>query len=173
MDCCEHRLVLVGNFPIRGHGVFSPYRSRPVRHQRQGPSGSRLEVTNQYIARVENDIHQVIGPHDLGMIVSNIGITPDLSAMYTSNSSMDTAFVQVSLKEDHKFGSYEYMRRVRRKLSEDLPELDTYFQAGGLVDAVINWDYPRPSMSKSEVTILTEPTKWPRASPSRSEAAKA
>ncbi len=35
------------------------------------------------------------------MIVSNIGITPDLSAIYTSNSAMDTAFVQVSLKEDH------------------------------------------------------------------------
>ena len=36
------------------------------------------------------------------MIVSNIGITPDLSAIYTSNSSMDTAFVQVSLKPDHE-----------------------------------------------------------------------
>jgi multidrug efflux pump subunit AcrB len=57
---------------------------------------------------------------------------------------MDTAFVQVSLKEDHKIGSYEYMRRVRRKLAEDLPELDTYFQAGGLVDAVINLGLPAP-----------------------------
>ena len=43
------------------------------------------------------------------MIVSNIGITPDLSAIYTSNSTMDTAFVQVSLKEDHKTRSYAYM----------------------------------------------------------------
>jgi hypothetical protein len=31
------------------------------------------------------------------MIVSNIGITPDLSAIYTPNSAMDTAFVHVSL----------------------------------------------------------------------------
>jgi multidrug efflux pump subunit AcrB len=36
------------------------------------------------------------------------------------------------------------MRRVRRKLSEDLPELNTYFQAGGLVDAVINLGLPAP-----------------------------
>jgi len=36
------------------------------------------------------------------------------------------------------------MRRVRRKLAEDLPELDTYFQAGGLVDAVINLGLPAP-----------------------------
>ena len=78
------------------------------------------------------------------MIVSNIGITPDLSAIYTSNSSMDTAFVQVSLKEGHKLGSYEYMRRVRRKLAHDMPELATYFQAGGLVDSVINQGLPAP-----------------------------
>jgi len=78
------------------------------------------------------------------MIVSNIGITPDLSAIYTSNSAMDTAFVQVSLKEDHSVGSYEYMRRVRRKLAQDLPELNVYFQAGGLVDSVINLGLPAP-----------------------------
>ncbi len=85
-----------------------------------------------------------VPPHDLGMIVSNIGITPDLSAIYTSNSSMDTAFVQVSLKEGHKVGSYEYMQRVRRKLANDMPELTTYFQAGGLVDSVINQGLPAP-----------------------------
>ena len=49
------------------------------------------------------------------MIVSNIGSTPDFSAIYTSNSGMHTATVQVSLKEDHKIGSYEYMARVRKR----------------------------------------------------------
>ena len=52
------------------------------------------------------------------MIVSNIGITPDLSAIYTSNSSMDTAFVQVSLKEGHKIGSYEYMASRAQRLAQ-------------------------------------------------------
>jgi multidrug efflux pump subunit AcrB len=78
------------------------------------------------------------------MIVSNIGITPDLSAIYTTNSAMDTAFVQVSLKEDHKIGSYAYMEKVRRKLASDMPELTTYFEAGGLVDSVINQGLPAP-----------------------------
>jgi len=56
-------------------------------------------------------------PSELQIIVSNIGITTDFSAIYTPNSH--TAFVQVSLKEDHKVGSYEYMRRVREQLSEN------------------------------------------------------
>ncbi|HUO59861.1 MAG TPA: efflux RND transporter permease subunit [Candidatus Acidoferrales bacterium] len=110
----------------------------------KAPTGSRLELTEQYIKRAEQDIRQVVSPNDLGMIVSNIGITPDFSAIYTSNSGQHTAFVQVSLKEGHKVGSYEYMRRVREKLADDLPELSTYFQAGGLVDAVVNMGLPAP-----------------------------
>ena len=137
-------LVLAGIFPFVGTAYFPRTDPGQFVINVKAPSGSRLEVTNQYIARVENDIHQVIPAHDLGMIVSNIGITPDLSAIYTSNSSMDTAFVQVALKEDHELGSYEYMRRLRLKLSEDLPDLETYFQAGGLVDSVINLGLPAP-----------------------------
>ncbi len=137
-------IVLIAVFPFVGTAYFPRTDPGQFVINVKAPSGSRLEVSNQYIARVEQDIRQVIPAHDLGMIVSNIGITPDLSAMYTSNSSMDTAFVQVSLQEDHSVGSYEYMRRVRRKLSEDLPELNTYFQAGGLVDSVINLGLPAP-----------------------------
>jgi multidrug efflux pump subunit AcrB len=36
------------------------------------------------------------------------------------------------------------MKRVRQKLSEDMPMLSTYFQAGGLVDSVINQGLPAP-----------------------------
>jgi multidrug efflux pump subunit AcrB len=108
------------------------------------PAGTRIEVTDDYISKMEQDIRKVISPEDLNMIVSNIGITPDLSAIYTSNSGMHTAFIQVSLKEDHKTGSYPYMQRVREKLREDFPDVATYLQAGGLVDSVVNQGKPAP-----------------------------
>jgi multidrug efflux pump subunit AcrB len=108
------------------------------------PSGTRIEVSDQYIARVEAEIRKVVAPHDLGMIVSNIGITPDLSSIYTPNASMDTAFVQVSLNEGHSASSYAYISEVRRRLAADMPELGTYFQAGGLVDSVVNQGLPAP-----------------------------
>jgi len=108
------------------------------------PSGTRLEVSDAYVAKVEDTVRSVIPEKDLDMIVSNIGVSPGLSAIYTPNASMDTAFVQVSLKDEHGTGSYEYMRLVRRKLSRDLPELSAYYQAGGLVDGVINQGLPTP-----------------------------
>jgi len=108
------------------------------------PAGTRIEVTDDYIAKMEQDIRSTVSPEDLNMIVSNIGITPDLSAIYTSNSGMHTAFIQVSLKEDHKIGSYAYMQKVRAKLTADFPDVATYFQAGGLVDSVVNQGKPAP-----------------------------
>jgi multidrug efflux pump subunit AcrB len=108
------------------------------------PSGTRIEVSDQYIAKVEAVIRKTVPADELGMIVSNIGVTPDLSAIYTPNASMDTAFVQVSLREDHKVGSYAYIDKVRAALASQLPQLNTYFQAGGLVDSVMNQGLPAP-----------------------------
>jgi multidrug efflux pump subunit AcrB len=137
-------LILAILFPFLGRAYFPRTDPGQFVIDVKCPGGTRIELSNQYIARVENEIRQVVPAEDLDMIVSNIGITPDLSSIYTSNSAMDTAFVQVSLKEDHKVGSYAYMERVRRKLSADMPELTTYFQAGGLVDSVINQGLPAP-----------------------------
>jgi multidrug efflux pump subunit AcrB len=108
------------------------------------PTGSRLEVSNDYIAKVEDIIRGVVKPKDLDMIVSNIGVYPDLSAIYTTNASMDAAFVQTSLKEGHSVSSHEYMRRVQAKLASEMPELSTYFHTGGLVNGVINQGLPAP-----------------------------
>ena len=110
----------------------------------KAPTGSRLEMTNRYVAEVENDVRGVIGDGDLKMIVSNIGLTPDLSSIYTSNSGQHTAFVQVSLNKEHKLSTFTYMNRVRRKLATDLPEISAYFQTGGLVDSIVNQGIPAP-----------------------------
>ncbi|HXY23854.1 MAG TPA: efflux RND transporter permease subunit [Candidatus Acidoferrum sp.] len=138
-------VLLIGAiFPFVGESYFPRTDPGQFVINVKAPSGTRLEVSDKYIARVEEDIRSVIPKSDLQMIVSNIGITPDLSAIYTTNSAMHTAFVQVNLSEDHKLGSYEYMERVRRKLATDLPELSTYFLAGGLVDSIVNQGLPAP-----------------------------
>jgi len=110
----------------------------------KAPSGTRIEPTNAYVARVEEDIRQVVNKEDLGMIVSHIGVNADLSAIYTTNSAVHTAFVQVQLKEDHKGSTFSYINRVRQRLSSDLPELSTFIQTGGLVDSIVNQGMPAP-----------------------------
>ncbi|MDT7818227.1 MAG: hypothetical protein QOJ42_8143, partial [Acidobacteriaceae bacterium] len=137
-------LVILGLFPFLGRAYFPRTDPGQFVINVRMPSGTRLENSNRYIARVEKIIRDTVRPRDLGMIVSNIGVYPDLSAIYTTNASMDTAFVQTSLKEDHSLGSYEYMARVRERLAREMPELTAYFQAGGLVDSVINQGLAAP-----------------------------
>jgi multidrug efflux pump subunit AcrB len=108
------------------------------------PAGTRIGVTDQEIAKLERLVHEVVRSEDLGMIVSNIGSTPDFSAIYTSNSGMHTATVQVSLNKGHRIGSYEYMALMKDKLAAEMPEVTTYFQSGGLVDAVLSLGMAAP-----------------------------
>jgi multidrug efflux pump subunit AcrB len=134
----------LGLFPLLGLSFFPRTDAGQFVINIKAPSGTRLSVTESEIAKVEGLVRNVVSPEDLGMIVSNIGATPDFSAIYTTNSAMHTAVVQVSLKEDHQVGSYEYMARVKKRIETELPELSAYFQSGGLVDAVLNLGLPAP-----------------------------
>jgi multidrug efflux pump subunit AcrB len=137
-------LLSLSLYPLLGVSFFPRTDPGQLMINLKAPPGLRIELTEKYVAKIENDIREVVPPKELGLIVSNVGVTPGFSSMYTSNSGQNTAFIQVSLKEDHKVGSYEYMDRVRKRLADDVPEITTYFQSGGLVDAVLNFGLPAP-----------------------------
>jgi len=137
-------LLSLSLYPLVGVAYFPRTDPGQFVINLKAPSGTRIELTEQAVKRAEDEIRRIVPPNELAMIVSNIGVTPGFSAIYTPNSAAHTAFIQVSLKESHKVGSYEYMNRVRLALRSDLPELSTYFQAGGLVDSVLNLGLPAP-----------------------------
>jgi len=131
-------------FPLLGTSFFPRTDAGQFVINVKAPSGTRLEVTDKYIAQVEQDIRSIVPPKDLNMIVSNLGITSGFESIYTSNSGQNTAFVNVALKKGHSRSSFEYMNLVHAKLRNDLPQLSTYFQSGSLVDAVVNLGLPAP-----------------------------
>jgi hydrophobic/amphiphilic exporter-1 (mainly G- bacteria), HAE1 family len=131
-------------FPFVGVAFFPRTDAGQFIINVKAPTGTRIEVTENYIKRIEAIVHQVVKPEDLSTVVSNIGVSPDLSALFTPNSAMHTATVQVGLKEDHKISSFAYMQEVRTQIAKNLPELRTFFRSGGLVDAVLNQGMPAP-----------------------------
>jgi len=106
-------------------------------------SGTRIAVTERLVAQLESKIREVVGP-DLDMLVSNIGTVPGFSSIYTSNSAMHTAFIQVNLKQTHRVSTYEYMARLKPLVQRELPQVSVFFQPGGMVDAVLNLGLPAP-----------------------------
>ncbi len=131
-------------YPLLGFSFFPKTDGGQFMINLEAPTGSRIGVTEGYVKQVEDIIRHVVRPKELHTIISNIGVMPDFSALYTPNSVMSTAFVQVDLHADHKVSSFTYMDEVRQEVSDQLPELRTYFQSGSLVDSVLNQGAPAP-----------------------------
>ncbi len=131
-------------FPFLGVAFFPRADAGQFVINLKAPSGTRIEVTNNLVANVEDRIRKVVDPQDLRLIVSNLGVIPGFSSIYTSNSGPHTATIQVALADGHKVGSYEYMDRLRKRLAAEMPEVNTFFQSGGIQDAVLNQGLPAP-----------------------------
>ena len=137
-------VLSLGLYPFIGEAYFPRTDPSQFVINLKAPIGTRIEITDQLVERVEQVIREVVPPKDLKIIVSNIGVTAGFSAIYTPNSGPHTAFVQVGLNAGHKLSSFQYMDLVRARLRKEVPEVATYFQTGGLVDAILNLGLPAP-----------------------------
>ncbi len=131
-------------FPLLGRSFFPRTDAGQFVINFKAPSGTRLDETNVETAKMEGIIRSIVGKHDMGMIVSNIGINPGFSALYSPNSATHTGFTQVALSQDHTKSSFAYIDEVREALRKQMPELQTFFSSGSLVDGVLNMGAPAP-----------------------------
>jgi hydrophobic/amphiphilic exporter-1 (mainly G- bacteria), HAE1 family len=137
-------LASLAIYPLLGLAFFPRTDAGQFTINLKVPTGTRLEVTEQYVAKVEDLIRQTVQPKDLKRIVDNIGVVPDFSALYTTNSGPYTATVQVALNEPHKLSSFEYMDRVQKGIAKQYPDIRTFFSSGSMVDAILNMGMPAP-----------------------------
>jgi len=131
-------------YPLIGEAYFPRTDPGQFVINLKAPTGTRLEITQQLIEKVENIVHEVVPTNDVKIVVANIGVTPGFSSIYTPNSGQHTAFVQVGLQDHRQASSFVYMDRVRARLQKELPQVVAYFQTGGLVDAILNLGMPAP-----------------------------
>ncbi len=131
-------LLSLAIYPLLGLAFFPKTDAGQFTINLKAPTGTRIEVSDEYVAKVEDLIRHVVGPKDLKRIVSNIGVVPDFSALYTTNVGPYTATVQVQLNPTHKISSFEYMDRVRKEMASQYPDIRTFFYSGSMVDAILN-----------------------------------
>jgi len=131
-------------YPLIGEAYFPRTDPSQFVINLKAATGTRIELTDQLVQQVEQIVRDVVPPKDLKIIVSNIGVTPGFSSIYTPNSGPHTAFAQVGLNAGHHLSSFQYMDLVRTRLKKDLPQVSAYFQTGGLVDAILNLGMPAP-----------------------------
>jgi multidrug efflux pump subunit AcrB len=137
-------LLSLGLFPLLGLSFFPRTDAGQFVINFKAPSGTKLDATEEETARLEGMIRNIVSKHDMNMIVSNIGVNPGFSALYSPNSGMHTGFMQVALQPDHTTSSFTYIKEVKQRMSIEMPELQAFFSTGSLVDAVLNMGSPVP-----------------------------
>ncbi len=105
--------------------------------------GSRLEVTEKVIERIENTIKEVIPEHEINTILSNIGLPlgkgAGWSTVISSNSGPDSAFLVVNLhSKGRSTTTQEYVEKLRGILKDRFPGERFLFVTGGIVNAALN-----------------------------------
>jgi multidrug efflux pump subunit AcrB len=126
--------------PIMRRDFFPEADSGAFEIAVRAPSGTRIELTEKLVEKVEKFIRESIPEEDLELIVSEIGQTADWSAAYTANAGPMDAVVRVQLTPEREQSSQEYIRLLRRGFAARpaFASLEFSFDSGGLIRGALN-----------------------------------
>jgi HAE1 family hydrophobic/amphiphilic exporter-1 len=151
----DHKAIVVGSialvfvasllvYPLLGTELFPTTDSGQFIIDYRVPPGTRIELTEAITERMENLVRLVIPHRELSTIVSNIGLAPGFSAIFSSNAASDSGFMMVALKPDHKISTFTYMRQLRQILPVEMPDVQIFFTSGSIIDSVLNFGLAAP-----------------------------
>jgi len=104
--------------------------------------GPKVEETEKEVARIEQMIREEIPSEDLGLVLSNVGLSSRWSAIYTPNNGPHAAFVRVQLRSGfagRRTPTSEYVQRIRQRLEHSrLVTNDYFFETGGMIRGILN-----------------------------------
>jgi multidrug efflux pump subunit AcrB len=111
------------------------------------PSKTRLDAAETRVIDVERFLEEHIPADEREMIVSELGLDPDWSAAYTSNSGQQDAVVRLQLSDKRRYTAQEYAIKLRHWLAEDpqrFGDLQISFDTGGMVSTALNYGASSP-----------------------------
>jgi multidrug efflux pump subunit AcrB len=150
-------IVSLAIFPYLGTELFPKTDAGEFIIQFRAPVGTRIELTELLAERLEDAIKEVIPADQLKTVVSNMGLAPGFSSIYSPNAASDSGFMMVALRDDHKVSTWDYVRTLKRQLPAKIPELKTFFSSGSIVDSVLNFGLAAPidvQISGSHYNVL-------------------
>lgn len=154
-----HRGTVVGVFGLfcigsallatqLGQDFFPQVDAGQLRLHVRAPTGTRLEITEEMFAQVEEKIRQIIPPEKLDTILDNIGLPVlPINMAYTDSATIGSGDgeILISLKPGRKRGeTWEYARRLRQELPAAFPEMKFFFRQPDMVGQILNFGIPAP-----------------------------
>lgn len=132
--------------PFIGENFFPAVDAGQFRLHVRAPAGTRVEETERIFGQVEDAIRKIVPREELGLILDNIGLPSiGINLAYSDSATVSSADgeILVSLKDGHK-PTPEYVKRLRRELKAQFPQLTFFFQPADIVSQILNFGLPAP-----------------------------
>jgi multidrug efflux pump subunit AcrB len=129
-----------------GQEFFPAVDAGQITVQVRAPSNLRLDATERRIVDVEKAIAETIPPHELQMVVSEIGLNNDWSAAYSQNAGQQDTVIRIQLTPERSLSAQEYAVVLRKAFADnpDFADLEFSFDTGGMVSAALNFGASSP-----------------------------
>lgn len=132
--------------PFIGENFFPEVDAGQIRLHVYAPHGTRIEETAREFTKVENVIRKTIPPKELDTILDNIGLPAsslNLAFMDNSQIGVGDGEILIALSEKHK-PTKTYVKKLRKNLNEELPEMTFFFQNADMVGKILNFGLASP-----------------------------
>ncbi len=136
-----------------GRDVLPKVNSGQLQLRIRAVEGTRIERTEEKLIKVLSVLEKLVGKENISVTSAYVGQHPGLfssSPIYLFMSGPHEAVLQVNLTEDYKENLDDLKERLRKKISEAVPEVKLSFEPIELTDKILSQGSPTPI----EVRIL-------------------
>ena len=153
-------MVLV---PFVGRDFFPSVDAGQIRMHVIAPAGTRIEQTEKLFSAVARAVDELIPAEERHSITDIIGVPDGINLAVTDSNIISSADGEmlISLTENHKTPTAQYVKRLREELPNRFPKLSFYFESADIVSQILNFGVPAPI--DIEVTGVNRPATWAAA----------
>ena len=133
--------------PFVGRDFFPAVDSGQIRLHVRAQPGTRIETTKKLFSQVEDQIRQTIPANEIGLIIDNIGLSPEtFNYAFGDGATISSADgeILIALNEKHHGPSDQYVKTLRSQLQKQFPDLTFFFQPADIVTQILNFGLPSP-----------------------------
>jgi multidrug efflux pump subunit AcrB len=134
-------------YPLLGRELFPAGNPSTFQLRIKAPTGTRFEVTEVIAKKILDCIAREAGKDNVVISIGYVGTQPPsyaISNVYMWTSGPQEAILMVQLRESAKIDMRDYQERLRQTLAKELPTVNINFEAGDIVNKIINLGSPTP-----------------------------
>lgn len=130
-----------------GRDVLPKVNSGQLQLRLRTPDGTRIERTEIVLLKTLGILDSLVGKKNIAITSAFVGAHPPLfstSPIYLFMSGPQEAVLQVQLSHEYKEESDDLKERIRKRMSEVLPDVKLSFEPIELTDKVLSQGSPTP-----------------------------